>query len=72
MMEYKKIDERVFAAKSKGAYFIINTYPFLKLLIGGAEFFEQVSSYYFCNIKDTGILTYSDDYDFKRALQWSG
>lgn len=72
MMEYKKLDERVFVAKSRGAYFIINTYPFLTLLIDGADSFENVSSYYFNNIKNSGILPYSDDYDFKGffAMEW--
>lgn len=72
MMEYKKLDERVFAIKSRNSFFVVHTYPFKTLLLEGASSFEDVIEYYDANIKNTMIFTTSEDYNFKGffCMEW--
>lgn len=71
-MEYRKIDERVFGVHSRGAWFILNTFPFMAFQVEDVDDFESLAKVYQEEIKGNSLIPWSDDYDFRGffAMEW--
>ena len=71
-MEWRKLDERVFAISSRGAWFILNTFPFMAYQIKDAAGFGELEEVYRSEMKGTDLIPWSEDYAFKGffAMEW--